>query len=656
MPDLEKKKKASMYDYSSVQINLLEDLSKKIITWGKENIPDKELYDPEDDPKYGRENKPHVTILYGLHTNKFDDVKKYLDDKSPVTLKLGKTGFFEPEDEPYDVIYVEVLSDDMQKLNKILRDNLEYTNDFPEYHPHTTIAYVKKGNGKKYKNKTVVPDLTTVDSYIFSPAEGKQKTGTFKKKNTMSRSMSMVVPEEEKKQAQTYPHWEQPHKLDLAGPHVFPHHDYIEDTFNFPKNRGMRDQYLDQLYKYKPLPALPTASPAYFMGMPMNTIRMGEFSFSDNKLNGAVHWDPGDFPEHASEVQIIETLAKYLQGVFPKLRKLTLEDFTELNIPDRYTRVSIENAFTVPVQAAVVEEEISVVVGLVKPKYAQGAVKIGDKNYQWVAIAERKRGTVVWKLDMREVKKGVESEFKESPEEANRLIEALREEIQTSIEVETGKQEWKEEFGEEEEIEEEELPTTLPSKTTELDDVLDSIPRDKFMKVKDLLYYSLTHEEMGAYLQRANLPKDYFKTNPMGKTDKYWWVSGEKLHLYTDPSKQATAYQDLEFLEETWENRDRSSEYDIKVFALGDLVEKQCHKLDEWYITFSFSPMFGEEYTKEQFRNKLSELTEEGLTEMKSTTGKTPSADSYSQLMKAIVNKYKQMRSKQSPETAMRRV
>lgn len=45
-----------------------------------------------------------------------------------------------------DVIKVNVedLNGNLTQLNKLVKSNFEYQNDYPDYKPHITIAYAKK--------------------------------------------------------------------------------------------------------------------------------------------------------------------------------------------------------------------------------------------------------------------------------------------------------------------------------------------------------------------------------------------------------------------------------------------------------------------------------------------------------------------------------
>ena len=48
------------------------------------------------------------------------------------------------ENPKYDVLKFDVISPLLNKINKKLTKELPYTSDFPDYHAHCTIAYIKK--------------------------------------------------------------------------------------------------------------------------------------------------------------------------------------------------------------------------------------------------------------------------------------------------------------------------------------------------------------------------------------------------------------------------------------------------------------------------------------------------------------------------------
>jgi hypothetical protein len=168
----------SPYDYSSTQFNLPKELSEKIIRWAVENIPEEKIVQDEVNPETkGIQLESHISLKYGLLTNEFEEVKKALEGEKAPHIKFGKTSFFEPEGKDYDVVIISVESEDLQKLNEKLCSQVEHEDlQFKEYHPHVTVAYVKKGLGKNYDGKDIITDEELdFDVLIFSPKEGEKR-------------------------------------------------------------------------------------------------------------------------------------------------------------------------------------------------------------------------------------------------------------------------------------------------------------------------------------------------------------------------------------------------------------------------------------------------------------------------------------------------
>jgi len=107
-----------------------------------------------DDYYDGLESYPHVTLLYGFHLEQ--DKQPILDFTSslkPQSFKLLQTSLFETD-------VCDVLKFDVElnsELKTAYEKALEFDNtqSFDTYHPHATIAYVKKGRGKKYITKNI---------------------------------------------------------------------------------------------------------------------------------------------------------------------------------------------------------------------------------------------------------------------------------------------------------------------------------------------------------------------------------------------------------------------------------------------------------------------------------------------------------------------
>lgn len=111
----------------------------------------------------GLEIDSHLTLLYGFHSDEIKNEQKIFDtilDYNIDGLLLYNVSLFENDD--FDVLKFDVKEnmkkyikkdDILFKINKELSDNFKNTSDFNKYKPHSTIAYLKSGSGKKYVKK-----------------------------------------------------------------------------------------------------------------------------------------------------------------------------------------------------------------------------------------------------------------------------------------------------------------------------------------------------------------------------------------------------------------------------------------------------------------------------------------------------------------------
>lgn len=125
-------------------------MAQRIIEWGVDHIPNDALYEEKEDPSYGRELKIHCTIFFGIHTNDGELVKTLLCDEEAFSIKLGKTSYF--ENCKFDVVKIDVEGGNLYRLHDKIKTQLETTDPYPNYCPHVTIAYVKKGFGPLFNN------------------------------------------------------------------------------------------------------------------------------------------------------------------------------------------------------------------------------------------------------------------------------------------------------------------------------------------------------------------------------------------------------------------------------------------------------------------------------------------------------------------------
>lgn len=173
-----KKPGAATREFASTQINLPKPLANAVLEVGK-RIAKSDLAEK------GLETEPHVTVKYGIHSDNPVSVRGIVSGEVPMEGRLGRLGVFETPEA--DVLYAEVQSrgDGLARLNRKLTAGVENTETYPEYKPHVTIAYLKKGAGKKYLLEVDADGVATgkpwplqgaqfsSDSVVFSPSSGK---------------------------------------------------------------------------------------------------------------------------------------------------------------------------------------------------------------------------------------------------------------------------------------------------------------------------------------------------------------------------------------------------------------------------------------------------------------------------------------------------
>lgn len=165
-----------VHEFASTQFNLPKESADKVQALGKKMIPDEALYTDPSDPSYGRETESHITARWGIETDaEIDKLRELLKNEKPFTVKLGRVSIFEAKgDTPYDVVKLDVESDDLHRINKLISDNLKVKETFP-YSPHATLAYVPAGEGKKYAGHSELEgEEVTFDTLYFSSKTGEK--------------------------------------------------------------------------------------------------------------------------------------------------------------------------------------------------------------------------------------------------------------------------------------------------------------------------------------------------------------------------------------------------------------------------------------------------------------------------------------------------
>lgn len=163
-------KEGIVYDSSSTQVDLPEDLAKQVIEWGKANIPEKCLHNDGENSK-GLEDEIHCTILYGLNTRNPQVIGNALKGTvKPFNVRLGLIDGFQ-DNKKYDVLKINVECPELIKLHYLLDKRFPNKNSFPTYSPHITIAYLKKGCIDKWLgNETFRGKEFPANGITFSPS------------------------------------------------------------------------------------------------------------------------------------------------------------------------------------------------------------------------------------------------------------------------------------------------------------------------------------------------------------------------------------------------------------------------------------------------------------------------------------------------------
>lgn len=160
--------------YGCVMVSLEIDQDK----WKElqDSIEEDDIYfGDEENTGFGREMDPHVTILFGLHADVPDeDVEDLINKMKKPKLTIKKISSF--TNDKFDVLKFDVESKDLVEDNKNFK-TLPHTSTYPNYHPHMTIAYLKKGMAEKYveKLKNNKPIENTVTNVLYSKADGSKK-------------------------------------------------------------------------------------------------------------------------------------------------------------------------------------------------------------------------------------------------------------------------------------------------------------------------------------------------------------------------------------------------------------------------------------------------------------------------------------------------
>lgn len=153
--------------YGSTQVDMPE-FGPKIMDWVKANVG-RDWIDPID----GVVTDPHVTIFHGLLSDDIGPLRSLAKMfGGPITLSLGPLGFFDKPD--VDVLYVSVDSEDLHKLHLMI-GRLPSESGYPNYRPHMTIAYLKKGFAAQFRGQQPFVGTLQRNGFVLSRKDGNKE-------------------------------------------------------------------------------------------------------------------------------------------------------------------------------------------------------------------------------------------------------------------------------------------------------------------------------------------------------------------------------------------------------------------------------------------------------------------------------------------------
>ena len=145
-------KESTSYDYGCVMVEV------PVKNWNEitSTINKDDLYEVEGE-NYGISENPHLTLLYGLKPNitkeQIEEVLKRVIDGDKIIVEIENIDLFENEN--FDVVKFNIKkTEQLQRIFDALSE-LPNENTYPDYNPHMTICYTKKGMGQKYIRKYI---------------------------------------------------------------------------------------------------------------------------------------------------------------------------------------------------------------------------------------------------------------------------------------------------------------------------------------------------------------------------------------------------------------------------------------------------------------------------------------------------------------------
>lgn len=140
------------YEFATTQAIYDAKVTRDLLDFIHTEISDEDVFESEELGIEGKERKPHITLLYGIKEQVPNIPKlEQLIQNHPAMSRVGWGGLGKFDAETHEVLIIEIDSPEAHELfadlNQLYQDN---ANSYPDYHPHTCLAYVKRGTADKY--------------------------------------------------------------------------------------------------------------------------------------------------------------------------------------------------------------------------------------------------------------------------------------------------------------------------------------------------------------------------------------------------------------------------------------------------------------------------------------------------------------------------
>jgi len=150
-----------------LQVEIPEPYRTLILDYGK-TINEDSVVELEDNP--------HITLLYGIHTNNINEIKSVLGDFPPFEIQFGATKLFMADDlNPNDVLFIEIFCKQLRPLKEKLVLNTNVTQTYTGFLPHCTVGFLQPGHALQFiGTNPLVGEWVTINNVTFGTEDNRE--------------------------------------------------------------------------------------------------------------------------------------------------------------------------------------------------------------------------------------------------------------------------------------------------------------------------------------------------------------------------------------------------------------------------------------------------------------------------------------------------